>query len=93
MELHPESWKAALIAIICISNVLAMECMLVRLSRSETRLARIRRLAEDHSEYVPDDLIGRPNGEPYRRASMYWSKMVLRELDHPDQNVVMQKRR
>lgn len=45
------------------------------------RWRKLRKVVEDHHAYRPDDLVGRPEGDAFERASAYWSTMVGRMVD------------
>jgi len=93
MTLRLETWQVVLIVLVVVADVLAGLRLWARQRRSERRIAAIRQLAEDHVAYVPDDLVRSTRRPVFERASAYWSAMVLRELDHPDPNVVLRRRR
>ena len=91
MTLHLETWQVVLVSLIVIADVLAGLRTWNRARHAERRLAMVRQLAADHADYVPDDLVRSPRGETFQRASGYWSRMLLREIDHPEPNAVLRK--
>jgi hypothetical protein len=93
MTLHLETWHVVLACLVVVADVLVGLRTWNRAARAERRLAMMRQLAHDHVGYVPDDLIGSAKGATFERASGYWSRMVLRELDHPDPNATLRVRR
>lgn len=92
MTLHIEIWQVLLIVTIVIADAGLAVRTWRRARRNERRIAMLRVLAEDHAAYVPDDLIGSPKRATFEMASGYWSRMLLREIDHPDPNAVMSRR-
>jgi hypothetical protein len=93
MTLHLETWQVVLIGLVVLADVLAGIRLWTRQRRAERTIAAIRQLAEDHVAYMPDDLVRSTRGPVFERASGYWSRMVLRELDHPDPNALVRRRR
>lgn len=92
MTLRLEMWQVLLI----VTTVIADAALAIRTwrkaRRDERRIAMLRALAEDHAAYVPDELLGSPKRATFEMASGYWSRMLLREIDHPDPNAVMSGR-
>lgn len=84
MTLHLEIWQVLLIVTTVIADAALAIRTWRRARRNERRIAMLRVLAEDHAAYVPDDLIGSPKRATFEMASGYWSRMLLREIDHGD---------
>lgn len=92
MTLHLEIWQVLLILMTVIADAGLAVRTWHRARRNERRIAMLRALAEDHAAYVPDELLGSPKRATFEMASGYWSRMLLREIDHPDPNAVMSGR-
>lgn len=79
--------------LICAVSATTSLWLSLKLRKALYKIQHVRQMVVDNAGYVPDDLMDRPEGATFARASRYWSNIVVRVIDSDDLRAVIRRRK